>query len=283
MRARHLVPLAATSIAVTIGLAITVAVTLGQHPQHPQRTSTTPIAPGPRQAGQEAAPASAASSENGPLLGAVRRFAVGYGQYLDGQSAAGMHSSGTITSIAEAVDAGHIPATFRDGAVHLSRVEALEETCCSAAVTVVLANREESYPFSEELLDENGHWLVDEITPADLSMDRGLKASTKVSDPAGGEAAARSFAIAYTDLKSGDRQNPLALTAAARAQLCEGNDSLAGIRLPPTPARLTAIQFGPMSGAEFAVTATVRVGAVKETLSFLETQTATGWKVSEFL
>ena len=72
---------------------------------------------------------------------------------------------------------------------------------------MLLVNREESYPFAEQLLLEHHGWVVDQITPPDLSMDRRLGPAAHVSPPAADAAAARDFALAYANYRDGMSQN----------------------------------------------------------------------------
>ena len=148
---------------------------------------------------------------------------------------------------------------------------------------MVLANREESYPFAEQLLLERHGWVVDQITPPDLSIDRGLRPAPHVSPPAAGAAAAREFALAYVDYRAGVSSTRPAMTAAAARQVKSGTDSLAGQQLHKAAAQLVSIRFGPPSGREFAATAMVTVSGSRESFSFLMVKTSTGWACAQFL
>jgi hypothetical protein len=220
---------------------------------------------------------------NGALLAAIRRFAIAYGVYLNGGSAVALTHAGSLTATAQATQGGQIPSAFRDGNVVIVELDSLESTCCSASATVVLANREERYPFAEQLLLEQRGWVVDQITPPDLSIDRNLRPAPHVALPAGGTAAAKTFAVAYVNYRSGRSQSPPAMTAAAAHQIIAGTDSLTGEILPKAAARLTSIQFGPPSGNEFAATATVRGGSVPLRFSFLMVKTNAGWECGQYL
>lgn len=226
---------------------------------------------------------SAASASNGLLFGAIDRFALAYGRYLNGDGATVIRRVGSITATAQAVDAGQIPAAFRDGRVRIQRLVGLQSSCCSASVTVVLANREEQYPFTEQLLLEQHGWIVDQITPPDLSMDRHLRPAPHVPTPAGGLSAARAFAVAYVNYRSGESAERPAMNAAAVHQIHAGTDSLAGQTLPKAIAELTSIQVGPPSGDEFAATVAVTDGGARLTFSFLMLKTAAGWECVQYL
>jgi hypothetical protein len=217
------------------------------------------------------------------LLSAIRKFALAYGGYLDGRSATTLNGTGSITAASQATQAGRIPPTFRDGRVTIAQLGSLEATCCSASVTVVLANREESYPFDEQLLLEQRGWVVDQITPPDLSMDRNLRPAPQVATPATGREAAKAFAVAYVNYRSGEDSIRPLMNAAAAKQIAAGTDSLAGESLPKADARLTSIQFGPPSGEEFAATVTVSAGSSRLTFSFLMVRTAAGWECGQYL
>ena len=217
------------------------------------------------------------------LVKAIRRFANVYGRYLDGAPASALRRAGSITSAAEAARAGQIPGPFRDGHLTVNNLNALQETCCSASVTVVLANREESYPFVEQLLMQQRGWVVDQITPPDLAMDRGLRPTPHFTTPTTGATAAREFAVAYVNYRAGVSRTRPAMTATAARQLESGTDSLSGQQLPKAPGQLVSIAFGPTSGKEFAITATVTVAEARQSFSFLMVKTATGWACAQFL
>jgi hypothetical protein len=231
-------------------------------------TSATPMTP---------------AATNAQLLSAIRKFALAYGGYLDGGSATTLNGTGSITAAGQAMQAGRIPPTFRDGRVTIAQLGSLEATCCSASVTVVLANREESYPFDAQLLLEQRGWVVDQITPPDLSMDRNLRPAPHVATPATGREAAKAFAVAYVNYRSGEDLTRPLMNAAAAKQIAAGTDSLAGQSLPKVDARLTSIQFGPPSGEEFAATATVSAGSSRWTFSFLMVKTAARWEAGQYL
>jgi len=270
---------AATTLAI---LCVIVVVTVAAH-DHAASTARMNPTP-PRVIRQQTGSTSSISPATArALLTVIESFAIGYGRYLDGGTATVLSSSGTVTAIAQATTGGRMPAAFRDGQLHLTQLSSLQSTCCSASVTVVLADREQSYPFTEQLLNEGGHWLVDQITPSDLDIDRDLKAPRNVSDPAGGQRAARAFAVAYVDYRDAISRTPPAMTAAAARQIKQSTDSLAGQRLPKATARLVSIAFGPPSGNEFAATATVRVNTATQSFSFLMLKTSSGWKCDQFL
>jgi hypothetical protein len=270
---------AATALAILSVIAV-VTVAAHDHAASTARINPTP----PRVIRQQTGSTSSISpATDRALLTVIESFAIGYGRYLDGGTATVLSSSGTVTATAQATTGGRIPAAFRDGQLHLTQLSSLQSTCCSASVTVVLANREQSYPFTEQLLNEGGHWLVDQITPSDLAMDRDLTAPSNVSDPAGGQSSARSFAVAYVDYRDGTSSTPPAMTSPAAQQLEQSTDSLAGQHLPKAAARLMTIAFGPPSGDGFAATATLRDGTATQSFSFLMVKTRSSWKCGQFL
>ena len=270
---------AATALAILCAIALVIGATRGHAERQPPSKPTPARLITPR----TTSTSSVSAANDGALLTAIESFAIGYGRYLDGNSATGMSKAGTVTATAQATNGGRIPTGFRDGQLRVTQLSSMQSTCCSASVTVVLANREQSYPFTEQLLNEGGHWLVDQITPSDLDIDRDLKAPRNVSDPAGGQRAARAFAVAYVDYRDAISRTPPAMTAAAARQIKQSTDSLAGQRLPKATARLVSIAFGPPSGNEFAATATVRVNTATQSFSFLMLKTSSGWKCDQFL
>lgn len=260
-------------------LVCTIAAVLVVAHKHVQPATTSPASPAP---GRAPARVSASAVSDGALLASIRAFALAYGDYLNG-GADMLTGKAGLTAAAQATQEGQIPVAFRDGHVRMVEVESLQSTCCSASVTVVLANREERYPFAEQLLLERHGWVVDQVTPPDLSMDRNLRPTPHVTMPAGGTAAAKAFAVGYVNFRSGESLTRPAMTAAAGRQIVAGTDSLAGQTLPKAPARLGSIKFGPPSGDEFAATATLRAGRAQLTFSFLMIHTPVGWECGQYL
>ena len=218
-----------------------------------------------------------------PLRRVIREFVLAYASYLDGRPGNQLERYGSITSTAQATSAGRIPVTFRDGTLRITGTGSFARTCCSAEETIVLANRAERYPLTVELLYEQNGWRVADLTPVDLSMDRQLRKPLGVNTPAAGNTAARQFAIAYAQYRAGEAGLPGELTAAAKQEITQGTDSLAGTQLPNGPVRLVAIAYGPASGNEFAATATVADTTSKQTFSFLMVHTPQGWACGAFL
>lgn len=278
MTRRHILALTAAVLGAVTVCAVGAALVLVHRPQSEQSTgavmtvATHPIAQPVR-----------SPLGNRPLLTAIRKFALGYGSYLNGGAASALAKAGSVTAFAQAKQEGRIPAAFRDGNIRVAQVDALESTCCSASTTVVLANREERYPFAEQLLLERHGWVVDQITPADLSMDRNLRPAPRLTMPAGGTAAAKAFAVAYVNFRSGESGARPAMGAAADREVAAGTDSLAEQALPKAPARLVSIKFGPPSAGEFAATATVRDGRAQLTFTFLMVKTKAGWQCGQYL
>jgi ribosomal protein S11 len=273
---RYLLPIAAAAAIVVIVCAIAGVLVLAGT-RH-QSSTSLPVAVTATTT-QQASRVSTATQ----LVKAIRVFANAYGRYLDGDPATVLGRAGSVTSAAQAKQAGQIPAAFRDGRLTVTDLSTLESTCCSASVTVVLANREQSYPFAEQLLLERHGWVVDQITPADLSIDRGLRTVPHVSPTAAGAAAAREFALAYVDYRAGVSSTRPVMTAAAAQQVKSGTDSLAGQQLHKAAARLVSIRFGPPTGREFAATAVVQVAGARQRFSFLMVKTSTGWACAQFL
>ena len=281
MTRRHALPAVASTLAIAVVCAIAALLVLAHaHTGQPQRaaSSLTPTGATP------AAPTQQPSTNNDEqLLAAVRKFATAYGVYLDGGPAAALTGNGSVTAVSQATQGPQIPAAFRDGRVRIAQLDSLQTTCCSASVTVVLANREERYPFAEQLLLEQHGWLVDQITQPDLSMDQNLRPTPHVAIPASGIAAAKRFAVAYVNYRSGRSHKRPSMTTPAAHQIPAGTDSLAGQELPKAAAQLNSIQFGPPSGNEFATTATVRAGSARLTFSFLMVKTHAGWECAQYL
>ena len=273
---RYLLPIAAAAAGLVIVSAIAGVLVLA-HTHHQSSSTSLPAAATTRS--QEAPRASTDTQ----LVKAIRVFADAYGRYLDGGPATALRRAGSVTSAAQAKQAGQIPAAFRDGHLTVANLTALESTCCSASVTVVLANRQESYLFAEQLLLEQHGWVIDQITPPDLSMDRNLRPAPHISPTTAGTAAARAFAIAYVDYRAGVSPTRPAMTAAAARQVKSGTDSLAGQQLHKAAAQLVSIRFGPPSGREFAATSVVQVAGARESFSFLMVKTSTGWACAQFL
>jgi hypothetical protein len=273
---RYLLPIAAAAAIVVIVCAIAGVLVLAGT-RH-QSSTSLPVAVTATTT-QQVSRASTATQ----LVKAIRVFANAYGGYLDGGPATVLGRAGSVTSAAQAKQAGQIPAAFRDGDLTVTDLTALDSTCCSASVTIVLANREQTYLFAEQLLLDRHGWVVDQITPPDLSIDRGLRPAPHVATPAEGAAAARAFALAYVDYRAGVSPTRPAMTAAAAQQVKSGTDSLAGQQLHKAAAQMVSIRFGPPTGREFAATAVVKVVGARQRFSFLMVKTSTGWACAQFL
>jgi hypothetical protein len=293
---RHHLATVVAAITTVVILAVAGVLVLAHTHQHTPTSTSVISSSAPRRAvtstspnghapSPSPAPASAPTRTRNEslLLSAIRAFASAYALYLDGASKTAIGRAGSLTAAAQAAQGGRIPVAFRDGPLKVKALDSLEQTCCSATVTVVLEDRQQTYPFTQNLLLEDGRWLVDQITPTDLSMDRTLPAAGPVTEPAGGEASARAFATAYVDYRTAISGTVPAMTTAAARQIRAGTDSLAGQKLPNAPGRLVSIQFGPPSGSEFAATATVAITGARVSFSFLMVRTRAGWECGQFL
>ncbi len=248
-------------------------------------TATAPVVTGTAPtAGTSSVPAAAGSARQRTMLQTViDRFARAYATYLDGGPARGLAKYGTTRVTREATLEGHIPVDLRDGQLRIASTNGFARTCCSGQETIVLADRSERYPLTEELLYEQNRWQVTNLTPVDLGIDRHLPKPAAVHTAPVAAAAARAFALDYVRYHAREAAVPAALTAAARAAITHGTDSLAGIRLRSGAVRLVAIAYGPLSGSEFAATATVKDATTRQTFSFLMTHRKDVWVCGAFL
>ena len=271
---------ASATVAIVIAAVVLVASNSGTKP----RISTGSLDARSRGAGTSVAPStgssSSRSSSTAPAV--VQAFAASYAAYLDGAPAGLTDTS--ITAYGEAQQAGRIPASFRDGDLRMTGETTLQATCCSAQQTITLANRQESYPFTVQLLDDGPHgWQVASLTAPDLSMDDHLQPLKHDAQPAvSGQHAARQFAMAYTAFKAGTGTEPT-MNAQARRELAASQDSLADAKIPTGPISLQAIKFGPPTGSEFAATASVKVAGSSETFTFLMVRENGQWVAGAFL
>ena len=214
----------------------------------------------------------------------INTFAGAYAAYLNGGPPTTL-ADASITANGQAHQDGRIPAQFRDGILHVASESPLISTCCSAQQTVVLANRQESYPFTVTVLDDGPHgWQVASLVPVDLAIDRHTQPVRGFSLPGAAKRAAKRFAVAYATYKAGAGSEPSRLmTSAAAAVITNGQDSLAGQELPHQAAALAGISFGPPTGNKFAATATVTVGSSRQQFSYLMTLSAGRWLAAAFL
>jgi hypothetical protein len=212
----------------------------------------------------------------------IEGFADSYGRYLDGAGARQL-ADASITAEAQVRQGGRVPVALRDGAVTVAGYSAFARSCCSAQETVVLANRQERYPFTLDLLYEQNAWQVATITPVDLGIADGTHPVAHVVTPAGARSAAATFAVAYANLKDGSNSTQPAMSAGARAAIAGGTDSLAGFALPRAAAHLRSLAFGPQNEGELAATATVTIAGAAHTFSYLMVNTRGGWICEAFL
>jgi hypothetical protein len=211
-------------------------------------------------------------------------FAVSYGAYLDGAPRRVLRFS-SITATSQATGGGRIPVNFRDGALELTRVQ-IQAGAYSAQATLVIGDRQESYPFSVTLLREQHGWQVASLVPADLSMDRHITAASTPTLARAAQAATRQLVLGYARYRAGDGTAPAGLSGAAMAAIKSNSDSLAGVVLGKRAPRLLRLVYGPLSGGnEFAATATVAFGDGRQQFSVLmKQQKRTGeWLCAAFL
>ena len=209
-------------------------------------------------------------------------FAASYLAYLDGGPVSGLRYA-SITAAGQVADDGRIPAAFRDGSLRITSSGEQGSTGFSAQATVVAGNRSQSYPFTAQLLYEQDGWQIAQVVPVDLGTDDHVQAPAGVLVPGAGASAARRFAVAYVNYRAGVTATPPAMGSAAGQAIAQHTDSLAQTRMPLGPVVLALISYGPLSGREFAATATVRVAGRRETFSFLMVQTHRGWVCGAFL
>ena len=210
----------------------------------------------------------------------LRRFVVSYASYLDGLLPVGRLRYASVTAREQASSGGRIPEALRDGGLRVASIRSTG-TAYSAQVSVVLANRSESYPFSVQLLGELG-WRVAQIVPPDLTIDQHTKPVAGPPIPHTGQAAADRFATGYVRYRAG-RGRLACVTCAAVREASGGQDPLGGRTVPAGVVRLLRVRFGPLEGDEFAVTATVVVGGWAVRFSFLMLHTGRGWVCEAFL
>ena len=225
----------------------------------------------------------AATPQELSLASVERAFAASYGAYLDGAPAESLHDA-SITATAQAQSAGRIPPAFRDGQLTITSMSGVS-TAYSALASIVLANREQSYPFAVQLLREQHGWEIAQVQPADLSVDDKTRPPIGVAIPPAARRAARRFALAYAAYRVGVAPLPPGMSAAAAMAVRQGQDSLSGVRLGVAAPRLVSLTFGALNEGEFAVTATVRFGVGDQQFSLLmqlQEQTG-GWSCAAFL
>ena len=195
-------------------------------------------------------------------------FAASYGDYLDGAPVRALRFA-DITARAQARGGGSIPGNFRDGQLHL-RDLSLRAGAYSAEATLVLADRQESYPFSLGLLCEQQGWMIASLQPPDLAMDRTIEPVSAPALPKLARVMTRRLVMAYARYRAGRGALPEGLGRAATATIRTHSDSLAGIALGSARPRLLSLIYGPLNASgEFAATATVRFGANRQQFSVL--------------
>ena len=210
----------------------------------------------------------------------LRGFVVSYASYLDGSLPAGRLRYASVTVREQASSGGRIPVAFRDGPLRIASIRSAG-TAYSAQVSVVLANRSESYPFSVQLLGELG-WRVAQIVPPDLSIDQQTTPLAGPAIPRAGQAAAGRFAVGYVRYRAAGGRLA-GMTAAAAGELSAGQDPLAGRPLPAGVVRLAGLRYGPLERDEFSVTATVTTAGRAVRFTFLMAHTPAGWECEAFL
>ena len=258
-------------------IAVTAAVFLGGALTHARTRPAAVAAPLP-------ASAPPATPQEQLTLGQVEgAFASSYAAYLDGAPIRLLRFA-SLTARAQAWSGGRIPEPFRDGTLTVAGMSG-SSSPFSAQARVMLANREERYPLTLQLLREQHGWQVEQLQPPDLTIDETTRPVVGVEIPAAAQTAARRFALAYAAYRGRLAPLPAGMTATAVSAITAGEDTLAGLRLPAVRPRLASVSYGPLNEGEFAATVTVRFGATAEQFSLLmqlRKQTG-GWLCAAFL
>jgi hypothetical protein len=211
------------------------------------------------------------------------RFMGSYAAYLDGRGSVSALGYASVTAREQARAGGSIPPAFRDGPLRVLSARG-RGTAYSAQATVTLANRSESYVLAVGLLRTQLGWQVAQVQPPDLTIDDRTRPVSGPPIPHAGQLASARFALAYTAFRShASRRPPAGMTAAAREELSERQDPLAGSGRASGPPRVVALRYGPLEGTEFAVTATVRVDGADRQFSLLMVKQPAGWECDAFL
>ena len=147
----------------------------------------------------------------------------------------------------------------------------------------MLTDRSEDYPLTVDLLYEQNRWQVATSSPsisASTVTCRSRKVWTRLRTPIRRRA---QFATSYVRFRAGEAAVPTGLTAVARNQITQGTDSLVGTGLPHNTCGSSRLPTAHRTGSEFAATATVTDGLMRQTFSFLMTHTRAGWVCGAFL
>jgi hypothetical protein len=210
-----------------------------------------------------------------------RAFVRSYVAWLDGRG----HrlTDAGLTARAELCQAGRLPSRFADGQIRVRSLGRLAVTLYSGQAIVVLANREQTIPFTIELLREPGGWAVEQVTPPDFTSEVALPRTSISTTPLAASRAARSFADRYVALRArNNTQPPVGGKAIGRALLAF-TDPLARTELS-NRAAVQRIVFGPVIDGELAATATISTGQGHAKFSFLMRKVRRrGWVCTAFL
>jgi hypothetical protein len=212
-----------------------------------------------------------------------RRFVTAYLRFLDGIAGSPAWRYASITARDDAVGGGRLPADLRDGALRLRSVKQSGATSYSAQATVVVGNREVSFPFTVSLIREHDGWWVADVQPPDFDVARPAPSPRRsAAVPAAARSATARFARGYLRHLADGRLPRM--TATARSQVRLGEDSLPGTRLPTrTTVRLVRVQYGPFERDRFAVTVTADAADRQLRFTLLMLRTPHGWECDAFL
>jgi hypothetical protein len=207
-------------------------------------------------------------------------FANAYVAYLNGRLAAAALPDMTADSRSLASSGGRVPASYQ-GKVVLRAVRfsgVLGATRANAELVAVTGSRTLDAVFT--LGWAGGRWQVTELVPPDFSTVFSPP-SPAVAVPADVRAAARSFALAYADYRTGAKARPPAGLPAIERQLAARQDPLASTPRSGAAARVLKLQILPQ-GQVTVVDAVLAAGSRRLPFGFILQEEGGSWQAASF-
>jgi hypothetical protein len=224
--------------------------------------------------------ASSASTVAPSARPAATAFAGAYVAFLNGRLAVQALPDMTAASRTQAAEGGRVPAPYR-GKVVLSGVRfsgVLGAPKASVGVIARVGSR--TLEATVALRYAGGHWLLTTLVPPDLSTVF-APSNPPAAVPSAVRAAARSFALAYADYRTGASARPPAGLATIEHQLAAGQDPLASTARSRHTARIVRLQILPQ-GQLTAVDAVVAAGSRRLRFGFILQHDGGRWQASSF-
>jgi hypothetical protein len=212
---------------------------------------------------------------------AANAFVHSYVSYLAGRSDAGTLPYVTAPARAQAAAGGQVPAAYRSQ-VSLRKFTftgVLGARRASAGITAGAGSH--TLQAAVALTYSNGRWQVSSLVPPDFPTVFSPPPPVPKGVPPSAAAAARGFAVAYSDYRTGAAATPPSGLSSIRRQIATRQDPLAGTAANHANASLLQLSMLPQ-GTLSVVDAVTAAAGQRLRFSFILQQTGGRWQASQF-